>query len=88
MPFQEYGHPGSRTLPASCGAPAPSASEQELERLDEAVYRLHRVVHAVYNYNMEEGLALEGKAVDGLRKQALESFSEYVESGSAESEFA
>ena len=43
-PFQEYAHPGSRTLPARCGAPAPCSSREQLDALDEAMGRLYRFV--------------------------------------------
>jgi hypothetical protein len=78
MAFQEYAHPGSRMLPARCGAPAPCSSLQQLDALDEALDRLHRVVTAVYNYNLVERSALEGKPIEFLRQQALKSLSEYV----------
>jgi len=78
-PFQEYAHPGSRSLPARCGAPAPCSSKEQLDALDQALGRLYRVVHAVHNYNFVERMALEGKAVDGLRQQVLEFLSEYVQ---------
>jgi hypothetical protein len=49
MPFQEYAHRGSRTLPAHCGGtPAPSASKEELESLEKSLHRLYRVVDAIH----------------------------------------
>ena len=47
LPFQEYAHAGSRTLPATLGAPAPRSSKEQIEALDRAVSCLFRVVDAV-----------------------------------------
>ena len=80
-PFQEYAHPGSRTLPARCGAPVLRSSKEQLEVLDQAISRLYWVVHAVNNYIWVEKLALEGRPVDGLRQHAIELLSEYVQKG-------
>ena len=79
LPFQEYAHPGSRTLPATGGAPAPCSSKEQIDILDHAVSCLFRVVDAVYYYNFVERWALEDKAVDGLRQQALKFLSKYVQ---------
>lgn len=81
LPLQEYAHPGSRTLPARCGAPALCSSKEQLDALDQAIHSLYRVVDAVQTYDLAERMALEGKAADHLRQMALEFLSEYVQKG-------
>ena len=78
MPFQEYAHPGSRTLAARCGVPAPRSSKEQLDALREALGHLYSVVVAIYYYNCVESMALKGKAVDGMRQGALKLLSKYV----------
>jgi len=77
--FQEYAHPGSRTLPASCGALAPSASPEQAEGLDEAIHRLYRVVYAVNNYLLWDDSDRKGEGIESLRQQALEFLSAYAQ---------
>jgi hypothetical protein len=81
MPYQEYAHRGSRTLPARCGAPAPCASKEQLDALEEALGRLWRVIGAVDYYNFVEKWARDGKAVDGSLQHALKLLSECVKKG-------
>jgi len=81
MPYQDYAHRGSRTLPARCGAPTSSSTKEQLDALYEALHHLSRVVGAVEYYNFVERMALKGNAVDDSRQHALKLLSKCVGEG-------